>query len=272
MTNTNECPYPADLLFKNLFENCTPIQSLGLISEGLSASYKNAGRLLSDTQFLIKGGRLSSARFLLTTAREEIAKSFILMDACRLDMDKHNSDLRKLCKAFYNHISKHAYLEFPNFPNVHTMVDAKNIWEIETKRWWPAMVEDGEPSMPHDTHYDREFPLYIDFGDYDCCWLVPADTDQSIYFEDTSGESPISNTQKLIEQWNKAESIGICSPKVLAILNNVFKKHYLSEDTTQTELYRLYEKTAQCVSVETGISTKLFLDSPIVQWPLYRFV
>ena len=269
----NKKRHPADLLFKNLFEECTPAESFKLIAEGISASYRNADRLLSDVQYLIDGDRLSSARFILTTAREEIAKSYILLDMCRLDWQRHNCVLRRLCGAFYNHIEKHAYLEVLDFPNIHSMADVKRLWEIEIKRLWPAPFESGEPDMPHDTYFNRELPLYIDYGDYDRRWLIPTDSEEKIYFEREGGRR-IYQIKRRIETWKQAESIDIYSSKILAILNTVFKKHYLQEDTTRMELCRLYETTAQRVSQEIGITPDLFMDSPLLrlQWPLYHFV
>ncbi len=268
----DKAPKPADLLFKNLFAECRPDVSFELAAMGLSASRRNAERLLSDACLLVEAGRLSSARFLLTTAREEIAKSYILVDSCRLDLEKYDSVLRRLCWAFYDHISKHAYLEVLRFPNIKSMSDAKAIWEIEVKRWWPSGHEEYEPDMPHDTYFDRQFPLYIDYGDYDRCWLVPIDSDQNAYFIEMFGETPLSKTEKLIAPWRKADSLGISSPKVLAILNAVFKKHYIREDVTWEQLARLYEQAAERVMDEVGISRELFMDSPFVQWPLYHFV
>jgi len=265
-------PNPADLLFKNLFEECTPQKSFELIAEGLSASYRNADRLLSDARYLLEESRFSSARFILTTAREEIAKSYILVDTCRLDLEKHTSVLRRLCRAFYDHVSKHAYLEVLNFPNIHSMADAKKIWEIEVKYWWPADPESGEPDMPHDTYFDREFPLYVDYGDYDRRWLVPIDSDQNVYFMEIFGETPVSKAEKLIKPWREADLVGISTPRVLSIMNAVFKKHYIGEDATRDELLRLYQQVAERVTAETGIATKTSMDSPLVQWPLYDFV
>ena len=275
MTNKYDArPRPADLLFDNLFECCSTTESFKLIVEGISASYKNAGRLLSDAEYLSDGGRLSSARFILATAREEIAKSYILLDTCMLDWKKHTSVLRRLCQAFYDHIAKHAYLKMLRFPNIDSMVEAKDIWDVEVKRWWPANYGDGEPDIPHDTVFNRELPLYVDYGNYDRCWRVPTDSDQDIYFmfEGMLGETPISNTQELIKRWEQAESLDICSPQGLAILNAVFKKRYLTEDTTRTQLCSLYEDVAQRISLETDISLELFMNSPLVRWPLYRFV
>ncbi len=56
---------------------------------------------------MVKAGRLSSAPFLITTARGELAKPTLLLDACMLDFSKHRSVLRKLCQAFYDHVAKH---------------------------------------------------------------------------------------------------------------------------------------------------------------------
>ena len=269
----NKAPNPADVLFNNLFSQCPPDESFKLVAEGLSASHHNAERLLCDVQFLVEAGRLSSARFLLTTAREEIAKSYILADMCRLDLEKHHSVLRRLCRAFYDHISKHAYLEVLQIPNINSMCKAKTLWESEVKRWWPAgPPEDGEPDMPHDTYFDRELPLYIDYGNYDHCWLVPTDSDQNAYFIEMFGKTPISKTEKLIVPWQKADAIGICSAEVLSILNVVFKKNYVHKDNTWEQLIRLYKQTAKRVMAEVGIPCEEFMASPFVQWPLYALV
>ncbi|MCS4503671.1 AbiV family abortive infection protein [Arhodomonas aquaeolei] len=268
----DKSPNPADVLFKNLFEDSTPEQCFELIAEGLAASHSNADRLVTDARYLLEGGRLSSARFILATAREEISKSYILVDATRLDLEKHTSVLRRLCRAFYDHISKHAYLEVLNFPNIHSMASAKELWDIEIKRWWPAASsEDGEPDMPHDTRFDREFPLYIDYGDYDRRWLVPNNSDQNAYFMEILGETRVSKVENLIKPWREADLAGISTPKVLSILNAIFKNHYIQADATEDKVRRLYRNVAERVAAETGIASKLFMDSPFVKWPLYDY-
>jgi AbiV family abortive infection protein len=269
----DKAPNPGDLLFKNLFGDRLIDNSLALIAEGVTASRLNAERLLSDVKFLYQAQRLSSARFLLTTAKEELAKSYILLDMCRLDFETHDSVLRRLCRAFYNHISKHAYLKVLDFPRIHTSADAKNAWDIEVQRWWPSTPESGEPNMPHDTYFDREFPLYIDFGDYDRRWLIPNDTDQFAYFATFLGANPIDEMEKLIEPWLTAESMGLCSPSVLECMNAVFKKHYIGDDIKLEELENLYEQVAKMVHHKVdGISQGSFMLSPLVEWPLYHFV
>jgi len=267
----NKAPDRADRLFKNLFADCQPDESFRRIAEGISGSSRNAARLLSDVKLLVEKGHFSSARFLLTTAREEIAKSYILVDMCRLNLSKYDS-LRKLCRAFYNHIYKYSYLRVLELPELNSMSDVKKIWKIETKLYWPADPEDGEPDMPHDTVFDRELPLYMDYDDSIDGWFVPADSEQAGHFEVMFHETSVSRTEKLIRPWREANSIGLCAPKVLEILNIVFRKHYIGDDATSTQLDSLYGQVANSVVAKTNIVREKFIDSPLVVWPLYDLV
>lgn len=257
-----------DLLFKNIFGDHSKNISFERIAEGLSASRLNAERLLSDVQLLFQAERFSSARFLLTTAKEELAKSYILLDMCRLDFEKHESVLRSLCRAFFDHIPKHAYMEVLDFPNIHTFADAKSVWDIEVQRWWPAEPETGEQDMPHDTYFNREFPLYIDFGDYERRWLIPIDTNQRAHFMTFLGANLIDMIEKLLKSWRAADSIGLCSYEVLECLNAVFKNHYIGEGTKREELQILYEKVAEKILYK--VDGQSFMTSPLIQWPLYH--
>lgn len=262
-------PKPWDLLFTNLFEGRPPETSFELISEGLSASCSNADRLMSDVKFLIEAGKLSSARFLLATAREEIAKSHILVDCCRLDFSKHQPVLRKLCRAFYDHIKKYAYLEMSGLPAINDMAEARKFWDAVTERWTPAEPNDEEPDMPHPTCFNREFPLYIDYGDYERRWLIPSDRGETAFFKMTA---PVRSAEETIEHWRKSASDSLCSPEVLTILNDVFKRHYIGDTTTKTQVDNLYNKVADDLSNKVRVSKNLFLGSPLTEWPLYHFV
>jgi AbiV family abortive infection protein len=263
---------PGEKLFENLFSLGKSNERFEVFADGLIASRANAERLLSDVQLLVKEGCLSSAKILLTTAREEIAKSYVITDMCRLDPTEHNSVLRTLCRAFYDHINKHAYLKVLDYQNLHSMADANAIWRIEIKRLWPGSCEAGEPDMPHDTYFDREFPLYIDYNNYTRGWSVPQNVSQKPYFEGVFSEKPITTTSNLIQSWSDAASIGLCSGKVLGILNSVFKKHYIGEAVTRAELVRLYEKVGKRIAEDTGIAVESFVSSPLAEWPLYHFV
>jgi len=263
-------PAPSEVLFRCLLEEDTT-DVFERVSEGLSACGNNAERLLSDAQCLMQEGRLASARFLNTTAREEISKSYILVDACRLDTKRHHSVLKSLCQAFYDHIAKHAYLEVQKSPNFRSMADLKAIWEIEVTRWWPAGYESGEPDMPHDTYFDRQFPLYTDYNDYDHCWIVPEDSEHRAYFTEFLGEDPLSKTINLHKSWQDAEKVGLCSAQTLSIINSVFSKVYVNENTSNEKLIKLYETAAKQIKTATGIATELFMASPLAEMPLYHF-
>lgn len=268
----SKAPERPKRLFEWLFSDGRSEDSFRIISEGLSGSVSNAERLLSDVRLLVERERYSSARFLLTTAREEIAKSYILADMCQLDLSKHRSVLRNLCRAFYDHISKHAYLELHKFPNLGSMPAVRDIWEIKTERWWPGDRENGEPDMPHDTAFDREFPLYMDYDDYADEWFVPADSEQAVHFVEMLHETPVSKTEKLIQPWREANSNGLCKLEVLEILNSVFQKQYIGDRATCAELEHLYEKAADHIVADIGIVRAKFVDSPLVVWPLYHLV
>jgi len=174
-----------------------------------------------------------------------------------------------LCQAFYDHVAKHAYLEVLEVDGslVDSMAKAKGLWDVAVKPWWPSCgVEYGEPDMPHATCFDRQFPLYVDYGDYDRQWLIPSDVAQNTITD------LIKQTGQLVELWRTADNDGLCKPEVLEIVNAVFKDQYLKEDSTTEELQRLYASTANQVAEATSISTETFLSSPIVRWPLYNFV
>ena len=100
---------PDKKLFENVFLNREDEEIIQLLSEGIVAVINNAENLYSDARLMFKNSRWTSWRFLLTTANEEMAKSYILLDTCRLDFSRHQSVLKRLCYAFYDHVSKYAY-------------------------------------------------------------------------------------------------------------------------------------------------------------------
>jgi AbiV family abortive infection protein len=224
--------------------------------------------LVSNAALLAKEGCLSSARFLITTAREELAKSYLLVDTCRLDFKKHKTVLHMMCKAFYSHIDKHAYIELLEIdrPLIDSMTKAKGLWDVAVQRWWPGNCE--YPDMPHDTYFDRQAPIYVDYGEHERCWLVPEDANQVAYF---ILHDRISNTKKLVDLWRKADSDGLCSSHVLAIINSIFKSQYFNESTDIKELELIYKKIAQLVE-ECNIPIESFWASPLVRIPCYHFV
>lgn len=97
--------------------------------------------------------------------------------------------------------------------------------------------------------------------------MVPTDRNDEAYFCD-AGKTRFSQIEKQIEKWKLAESIGVVSPEIFAILNTTFKEHYVGESTTEANLDILYERAARRVSKETGITEDSFKGSPVIQRPL----
>ena len=74
-----------EILYYNLFLDKERTEILQLLSEGIYCLMTNIEGLLDDAILLAEYGRHERSYFLAVTAREEIAKIYILLDACRLD-------------------------------------------------------------------------------------------------------------------------------------------------------------------------------------------
>lgn len=268
-------PDSAKQLYENLFARRECDETLQLLSEGLVAIVKNADRLIQDVIVLLDAERYASASFLLATADEEMAKSYILLDACRLDFSCHQSVLRCLCRAFYSHIAKHAYNEVARFSGFHNMAHVKELWDIGVTRWWPAgSYDSGEPDMPHETYFAREMPLYVDFIDYDQQWFTPQADTRRYAFEQTlaPGDDDLSQSKAALGRLQETSSAGLHSPETLLILNETFRSQYIKEETPTEQIDRLYAQVAQRIENKLGIPTERFYASALHEWPLYHFV
>jgi len=268
-------PEPAKQLFENLFVRRGRDETLTQLSEGLIAVAANADRLVKDALILLEAERYASAAFLLATADEEMAKSYILLDACRVDFSRHQNVLRRLCKAFYSHIAKDAYNKVARSSHFHNMPHVKDLWDLGITRWWPADSYDATvPDMPHQTYFKRQMPLYVDFIDQDQAWFTPqVDTSKSKFDQTIMiGGGALLESQAALERLRETSDAGLYSPEGLSILNEAFKKHYIKEDTSTKQISRLYEQVAQRIENELGIASERFYRSALHEWPLYHFV
>jgi AbiV family abortive infection protein len=273
MTTSSQAPRPADLLYEHVFDCRHQDDIVTDLSLGISACITNAARLLKDVQLLVEAERYASATFLSTTAREELSKVYILTDACRLDFSRHQSVLRKLCKAFYDHIAKHAYYKVHSFPTLISMDRVKLVWEAEVTRWWPGGgPESGEPNMPHATYFQRELPLYVNFSDYSDTWILPEDGSHRFLFDESYDPNPLILTAELLERMQKSEKIGLLSIDSLALLNSVFRVCYVNDRTPLEEVGRLHTRVATQIETAKLIPCSEVLASPLTVWPLYHFI
>lgn len=260
-------PKPGMKLYENLFMGMKYEDTIKRISSGLLSINSNGNRLIEDVELLVKSHSYSSAAFLLATADEEMAKSYILLDMCRLDFTRHENILKNLCRAFYDHVLKSAYIKIVRFPlEFRDMSHVKEMWDVEIARWWPSGYESGEPDMPHDTYFAREIPLYVDFIDFDQQWHVPQHHTRKYIFDPDLGDDSLSKSKKMIEQLGKTSETGLYSTQCLFSFNEVFKNHYLSDKTDTKEIKRLYLKAAE------RLGHVKFEGSALSEWPLYSFV
>lgn len=282
-------PDPAGLLYENLFDHCEREKTLEIISEGLTACLENADSLIQDAKILANNKRYSTAIFLLTTADEEMAKSYILLDACRLDFLRNLSEQKRLCKAFYNHIYKYAYYKVLSFPSVTdlvrvdslanedecentNMIEIKKLWRGQIRKWWPnESIENGEPPMPHEIRIIREGFLYVDFDDWMKQWCKPY-AERRKFVVDTFLFDKFPESNEALEQLRFTYNSKLYSPESLSILNDNFKNLYVNTNKKTVQIARQYDNVAQQIENEMGISKQTFDKSALRKLPLYYFL
>ena len=256
---------PDKNLFENIFSNRETEEIIQLLSDGIDAVINNAENLYQDAQLMFKNSRWASWRFLLTTTNEEMAKSYILLDTCRLDFARHQSVLKRLCYAFYDHVSKYAYGNIINSKDIHNLQEAKIEWQDSTTRW--ALDDDTQPI--HETYFLREAPLYVDYLDYDQLWSTPLDLVAEYNYSMGSG---IPNFQAALERLKMTQQVGLFSSNILNLINENFKKHYFSEATPDEALVSLHKKTAKQIETKTSVSATTYQESSLHTIPLYHFL
>ena len=265
----NKKPKPWDQLYENLFIRCSNDRTFKLLSEWITKILSNADRLLKDAIILKDAERYDSACFLRYTASEEMAKSHILIDACRVDFLRHRNVLKSLCKAFYSHIAKYAYKTILSLPALSNMKNVEELWDNVTTHWWSSNdIESGEPDMPNETYFLREYPLYIDY--YDQEWHNPQYARLSINISLLGYD--ISETVEDLNLLHSTHDAGLYMPESLSIINDIYKRHYINAITPIEEVNRIYRKVAHRIEDELNIPKEIFIQSAISKWALYHFV
>ena len=259
-------PAPWEILYKNLFVSNN---TFAILSDGFDVLLENIERLVKDANLLKDTDGYMTASFLGSTAREEMAKVHILIDACRLDFSRHESQLRRLCKAFYNHIAKYAYYNVLSLPKLSDMEEVKKIWENNVKKWWPSDPESGEPDMPHHTKYLREMPLYVDYYDWDGCWYNPQSNKGNLL--KSARLYTIEYAEEELNLFRITQNAGLYKEESLSIINEIYMKHYVNEKTKMDCIDSLYKNVADQIEKRLKIPQDKFIHSFISKWPLYHF-
>ena len=267
-------PNRSKVLYANLFGTSDGASALEIIAAGIATIVRHAGSLLADAQLLADSERYERAEFLAATAREEMGKHYILVDMCRLDLARHESILRGLCKVFYGHEVKHAYFELSakESPGITNLAQRKTAFHDETRRWWPSDYESGEPDMPHDTYFYRH--LYVDFEDYGKVWSIPVMPAKAMNFESSQllGANPVAAAQEALKKIKDTQALGLYDPDKLAILNRHFSRQLINENTETGDLQALYSSIAADLESQFDVNADSFKASEIHKWPLYPFL
>jgi len=259
-------------MFKCLFEGRSEDTLLEDLANGIVGCTRNASRLIDDAAVLVQANRYATATFVTTTATEEIAKAYILLDCVRLSSSRHTNVLKRLCGAFYDHIAKHAYYSIHRFPKLSSMENFKLAWDAETVRLWSGgSPESGETDTPHDTYFRRELPLYANYSDYTNGWIIPEDSSHRSEFE-TLGLNRLGTTGEMLRRFLQAEQEGLFEPATLEIVNNALRNFYINGTTPMPEVQRVYHKMAQRLGTGKGISPDDILGTPLGAIALYDFV
>lgn len=269
--NSEKKPEAGNKLYENLFNNRDESTTIKLISDGLLAIKDNIARLIDDVYLLTKYDRFSSAHFLLTTADEEISKLYILLDMCRLDFKKYESVLRCLCRAFYDHVLKHSYIEIQRLNWSYEFSQIQEIWKNETRKWWPSdSIESSEPGMPNDTYFSREMPLYVDYIEYDEKWHSPSNKKESSHFEEMFGQDTLSISRQHLDIINITDNMRLFQPQSLFIMHRIFEKKYIN-NINNNDLKKLYIKVNEKMNKDLDMTVNLF-ETIIFSIPLYHFL
>lgn len=259
-------PEPWSALYQGLFvSNKDPINS---ISVGALHLINNAWRLHKDANILTEANQLASAGFLLSTAREEIGKVFLLLDMLKLDFIKYESALRKLCRAFYNHGAKSAYTTLNTVYKLADLREAKEAFNDTAASWVRGVEEDGVPDMPSLWVVEREWRLYVDYISEDSKWLVPEEFDKDSW----GTKADLDHIENCLHRAEEAKKRGNFELKNLKAYHKAFSKHFFNEKSDERELVK--------VSIDfIGISNpkeirywQLQETYFLLNWPLYAFL
>jgi AbiV family abortive infection protein len=257
-------------LFYNLIQVRKLTETLNLIEDGLTAIVENATRLHNDASVLFNNGCWTTGKFVLTTANEEMAKIYILLDMCRLDFTRHRSILKRLCKAFYNHNYKYSYISVMKDDSIAGMQNAKQIWDECLARYTP--INDGllsDLNLYCETFFIRELPLYIDFLDHDQRWSeLKSDIADYTY----ACGLGLTDTESILIRSQKTKELGLNLTNILTILNGTYRTRYVTEQTSCETLESLTDSIVKQISQDNGIPLDKYYDSSIFEWPLYHFV
>jgi AbiV family abortive infection protein len=230
----------------------------------------HAATLLDDAAILVDARRYERAEFLIATAQEEMGKAYMLIDMARVDLANRQETLHRLCRAFYDHVTKHVYFDLSahEYAGIWELAHVKDAYRIGMRRWWRAAPESGEPDMPHDTHFLREANLYVDFDSFSGTWAVPHLPSKAMLFESTL-PTPLDDARKALAKLQATRTQRLFSAESLRTFNEHMKKLFIANQTATADLLALYQETGAALESALGLAASSFDKSELRNWPLY---
>ncbi len=205
-----------------------------------------------------------------------MGKLHLLLDMCRLDFARHKNYLKRLCWAFYDHITKHAYFDYctRSYAGIQTMSDLGHHFNLTRQQWWPASAEDGEPDMPNDVYFLREANLYVGYDDYAEEWVYPDEAHGRIHYDPALSflGTPIAETKEVVSRLSHERDQGLFRPESLAAVNARFKQRFFNDGVPTDDLIAMHRRVAGDLARSLGITEDAYLNSALATWPLYSFV
>lgn len=268
-------PKPYLTMFTSIFEGHTQDGALDTLSRGLGSLATHIEHLVQEVDILRDASRFERAGFLLTLANEEIAKTYILLDMCRLDSGRHHSVLKGLCRAFYSHAYKLAYVQIQRpAKRFWDMTEFKRRWDVEIKQWFPSSgPESGVPDLPGNVYFDRDSTLYCEYFEDSGGWYAPnPEAGREKFFHEWPDlPTEFEVTQMDMTNIKNAYGSGMYDTQCLTIVNEEFKGLYVNDIIEAIRVRTAIHKLSQRIIAEIAVPPETLEKSALAAWPLYHF-
>ena len=153
------------------------------------------------------------------------------------------------------------------------MAEASVLWSNEVRRWHSESLdpESGEPAMPHDTFFDREMPLYVDWDYYSKKWLLPNNKMNAWKFESDLLPSCLERLRAELAEVKLAEQANLLSPEALMAVNLIWSGSFVNDKTTMNVVEKLERRLVDLLMADKVAAEEDLHRSPLFNWPLYHF-
>jgi len=158
------------------------------------------------------------------------------------------------------------------------MVEVGNDFDRDLVSWWPASAPLGEPpdepDMPHDSYFEREMTMYVDFTNFGTPnWSVADPLDHPTDFDAIDGLRDVAaDARDHLASFEKLLECGALAFESLKAFNSIWRGRNLVRRTGWPKVVKLWQKTAEEVSKIANCLLNELLDSPLCSHPCYDFV